>query len=170
MAPWAPADVISTPWTGEDTLAEPPSEIMTCNSWHLRAWGTEVSALTLWVQSALTTKTIAKKKKNLFSGLFISKIHHNRLLFFKNKEAEVASPNIEVSVLKGECWISSVLLLVFQTSSIEAKTSEMMHLLSAVPTTDYCVGLVNCQGRSGAEMLLSWGSGSLNLIPVELAC
>ena len=48
-------------------------------------------------------KTIAKKKKNLCSGLFISKIHHNSLLFFRNKEAEVASPNIEVSVLKGEC-------------------------------------------------------------------
>ena len=75
---------------------------MTCNSWHLRAWHTEVCALTLSVQNALTTKTIAKKK-NLCSGLFISKIHHNHLLFFKNKEAEVASPNIEVSVLKGEC-------------------------------------------------------------------
>ena len=95
---------------------------MTCNSWHLRAWRTEVCALTLSVQNALKTETIAKKK-NLCSGLFISKIHHNHLLFFKNKEAEVASPNTEVSIQKGECWILSALLLILQTSSLEAKDS-----------------------------------------------
>jgi len=103
VAPWAPADAISTPWTGEDTLAEPPSEIMTCNLWHLRAWGTEVCALTLSVQNTLKTETIAKKKKNLCSGLFISKIHQSHLLFLENMESEVASPNTEVSVQKGEC-------------------------------------------------------------------
>ena len=34
---------------------------------------------------------------------------------------------------------------------------EMMCLLSAEMITDHWVGLVNCQSRSGAEMLLSWG-------------
>ena len=96
---------------------------MTCNSWHLRAWGTEVCALTLSVQDALKTETITKKKKNLCSGLFISKIHQSHLLFLENKEAEVASPNTEVSIQKGECWILSALLLIFQTSSLEAKDS-----------------------------------------------
>ena len=156
-------------------LFPPPSlERTLWQSHHQKSWPVTHVTLepgvlrsVLWLSpNALKTETIAKKK-NLCSGLFISKIHQSHLLFFENKEAEVASPSTEVSVQKGECWVLPALLLIFQTSSVEAKDSLKWQL-------SLCWDNYWSLGKSGKLSKQKWKRdavvhGLLNCIPVELA-
>ena len=155
----------------QQMLFPPPSlERTLWQSHHQKSWPVPHVTLepgvlrsVLWLSpNALKTETIAKKK-NLCSGLFISKIHQSHLLFLENKEAEVASPSTEVSVQKGECWVLPALLLTFQTSSVEAKDSLKWQLSLCWDNYWSWVSLVNCQSRSGKEMLLSMGYWILSL-------